>query len=467
MTNQPKETKLTTIENVEELDDLTPEGQRNAIAGLIAKAAAEGKESPASLNGLNFRDFLKRKFGDKDASKILGLLYQMGGLISFRGSFFPQEITAAKVERVELIETAKLNRKYENLEAYDASFLKHLRKTITNSYSKYPLTITPFKPSTKPNQGRDQERELNVVLSDLHLQSMIKKAETGNEYGAEQEARRLAFIAQQVANYKLDHRDHTNLNVLLLGDIIQNQLHDPRDGTPIAWQMQAAVYLLTQVVGYWASAFKQVTVYCATGNHGRNTSRHKTRASTEKWDSLETEIYYSLKCLFNNTAPNVKVVMPQTPWVDFATLGHHVYATHGDTVFSPGNPGKTVDVQRLEVQVNKANASRVSRRRRQAPYEVFVAGHVHRGLEVYLDSGTTVFINAPLCPPDGFANSIGIYNTQCGQWLWETTNEYAIGDHRLIRVGEEQDKDRKLDKIIKPFMSFGQVAEIKKFERDK
>jgi hypothetical protein len=294
---------------------------------------------------------------------------------------------------------------------------------------------------------------------------LIKKAETGNEYGATEEARRLASIGHQVANYKLDHRSSTDLNVMLLGDIIQNHLQDARDGSTMAEQFQAAVYLLIQLLGYWATAFKKVTVYCSTGNHGRNTARHQKRAVHEKWDSVETQIYYAIMTAMSPRFPNIKFVIPQTPWVEYETCGHPVFATHGDTVFNPGNPGKTVDVQKLENQVNKANEARVSKKK--APYRIFVAGHVHRALDVYLDSGTTVFTNGPLCPPDGFATSIGIYTGQCGQWLFESTKEHMIGDTRLMRVGEVDDSDESLDEIISPYTKFAQLPQIKVFGKKK
>ena len=82
---------------------------------------------------------------------------------------------------------------------------------------------------------------------------------------------------------------------------------------------------------------------------------------------------------------------------------------------------------------------------------------------VYLDSGTTVFTNAPLCPPDAFAVSIGVNSTQCGSWIWESTKAHVIGDSRLMLVGEKEDNDASLDQIIRPYKEWSQMPVVATF----
>jgi hypothetical protein len=43
---------------------------------------------------------------------------------------------------------------------------------------------------------------------------------------------------------------------------------------------------------------------------------------------------------------------------------------------------------------------------------------------------------------------------QTGQWLFESVPGYAVGDMRFIRVGERDDKDATLDKLITPWRDF-------------
>jgi hypothetical protein len=102
-------------------------------------------------------------------------------------------------------------------------------------------------------------------------------------------------------------------------------------------------------------------------------------------------------------------------------------------------------------QTNAINNARASKG--EKPYGVFCVGHLHCGTLVHLPGGTLI-INGALIPPDGYAMSIGILNSNCGQWLFESTSGHAIGDSRFMEVDVHTDADKSLDKIIKPFQDF-------------
>jgi hypothetical protein len=64
-------------------------------------------------------------------------------------------------------------------------------------------------------------------LSDIHLGSDLDTRGNPMAYRAIEEARRLEYVLRNVLDYKLDHRDHTELLLIIAGDIIEGQLgHD-------------------------------------------------------------------------------------------------------------------------------------------------------------------------------------------------------------------------------------------------
>lgn len=307
--------------------------------------------------------------------------------------------------------------------------------------------VSPYKPKAKKSKI---DRVVTLFLSDLHIGADILREETGvNEFGKVEEARRLATLVKQTIEYKIQHRNTTRLEVILNGDIIQGMLgHDPRDGAPVAEQVARAIYLLTQAIEQFSKNFGDVTVRCSTGNHGRH-SRHKQRATKQKWDSYETIIYYSLKTIFKDVK-NVKVEIPKTPYISYEIFNKKVLVTHGDSVINVGNPSSSLNIRSIETQINKINASLKD----LEEYALVLIGHVHSASISFLGNGTAVMTNACMVGADDFSVSIGSFETLKGQWLFESVPDIVLGDSRLIRLDDSVDSDSSLDKIIKPWENF-------------
>ena len=302
--------------------------------------------------------------------------------------------------------------------------------------------------SKKSSNSLSQKRALNLILSDLHLHSLLDKRELPYQYGEVEEARRLAAIIRSTIDYKTHYRDETVLHVHVLGDIIQNMLHDPRDGAPLAEQAAAAVSLLTQAIQLLSLHFLDIVVHCTSGNHGRNVARHHGRAITQKWDSIESIVYYSVKMACAELI-NVKFEIDYKPYYDCNVLGHWMFMTHGDTVINPGNPSKNIVVSNVRRQINEINATAAHGKR----YNLFACGHVHTASQTHLPGNCVFLTNGALVPPDSYAVSLGIMDSTCGMWLFETTEKYVFGDSRLIIVNSQDDLDASLDCLIKPFTS--------------
>jgi len=325
----------------------------------------------------------------------------------------------------------------------NTSFLDYIKQF---SESTFAGKIQPVKYQGK---HKDTKRILNLVLSDLHFGADLNKEETGvSNYGTIEESRRLASVVKEVMDYKIDYRDNTELEVLLLGDLIQNQLHDARDGAPVAEQCCRAIHLLTQAISQFATAFKSVRVRCSSGNHGRIMSRHKNRAVNQKWDSYETIINYAIKNALKDL-DNVEVFIEKTPYTIYKVFGHKILATHGDTVLEPGYPGSAINIKQLENKLNKINAALSDK----DEIKVAVVGHVHIASQTFLPNGSVMVTNASLIPSDEYGVSLGGLESNTGQMIFESTKEFAYGDSRFIRVSELNDEDSSLDKIIKPWRS--------------
>lgn len=331
------------------------------------------------------------------------------------------------------------NQLFIKQEVKQESLTENLERLLKNNQ----VTVKPYK-SKKRSAIK---RELNLVLSDLHFGSDIRKDETGKAtYGTVEESRRFASIIKETINYKQIHRNETSINVLLLGDILQNSLHDARDGAPLAEQSARAIYLINQGIAQLSANFPKVTVYCNTGNHGRNIGRHHGRATNQKWDSIETIIYFAVKesC---KALKNVEFVIPKTPFVSYSVFNKKIFATHGDTVLNPGYPGKAIKTGVLENQINRINASL----RDADEYSVFIVGHVHTASMTHLSNGAVMVTNGAIVPSDEYAISIGLMESCSGQYLFESVEDFPVGDSRFIKVDETQDVDASLDDIITPW----------------
>jgi hypothetical protein len=355
------------------------------------------------------------------------------------------EYLRQRSEDVEQTDRRRRNTTITTVVGREVLFLEQLKTALREVFAE--ALAKPKVLAAKP-KGKTK-RILNAIISDTHFGSNLDPREVGVKFGPVEEARRMAAICRKLAFYKRQYRDETELFLHVIGDLFQGVLHDQRDGYPLAEQVAATVRIMVQVMTFLAREFPcGVTLRCVPGNHGRNKARHLQRATFQKWDAIEMHVYTALKEV-SNFIPGVKVELGYEPKYDFPLFEEVGFATHGDTVLNVGSPNKTVDVANLTKQINAINAARISKGKK--PYRVFIVGHVHIATMIHLPGNIVVFTNGPLIPPDSFANSIGVFDGTCGQWMWEAMVDHHVGDARFINVDEATDKDASLDLIIKPF----------------
>lgn len=343
----------------------------------------------------------------------------------------------------EALESLK-NRRVSTAMAKEKVFLEDVEAVLNRVFAK-PM-VTPVGYAKKKSQ-KTVRRLLNLALSDLHFHSMLDAREVPSPFGPQEEARRLAHVVAETADYKTQYRDHTELLVHVFGDIILGELHDPREGANLTAQFAAATYYLIQAGRYLSAAFPKVLIRCVPGNHGRRKKRHPDRATSEKWDSYENMIYFAVKMGLAPLA-NVEVQIPYTPYYTYEAFNKRGFVTHGDTVLDAGFPSDSINIRQLRNQINEINAGEA------AKCDLFMVGHVHTGALVQIPSGPVFVANGALIPPDPYGISRGHFHGKNGQQLFESVENHISGDHRFINVGTEQDQDSSLDAIIKPYVGF-------------
>lgn len=402
----------------------------SAIARDIKAIAEEAEISPALLSlpkyyefGGGFKEWQMRK---------------VGGFSAIKKVFFEKELEKDRAATGEVKELRKKYLKTEKELEQREVFIEKLREAVA---SIPPVKLKPYTPSVK----KKINRVVNALLSDLHFGSDLDERETGHKWGKVEESRCFAKVVKNICNYKLQYRAETKLVVSILGDIIENDLHGASSAAPLHEQACRAIHLLSQGIARFSEAYPQVEVYFAVGNHGRDTGVHHGRATSQKWNAIESTIYYAVKTACRHLT-NVKFTQPLTPWVIYEACGHKIYNTHGDTNFAVGNPGSSVNIKSIEGSVNRLNSALKD----DEKYAVVGIGHVHLSLSTQLPNGTFVIMNGALVPPNSYAQTFGIMKSPQNQVMWETTSEFAVGDQRFINANGAE-KDKTLDEFIKPF----------------
>ena len=324
----------------------------------------------------------------------------------------------------------------------DAQEVLALRRFKQAAHDHLHDRITPTGYAVKPSRKK-RNRTVCLLLSDLHLGADLCPLDEPVPYRSTQEARRLEYVLRETMDYKPQHRERTDLLLLLNGDIVEGQLmHDFRGGLALTEQKVIFWRYFRTIVGYFAQVFPRVHVACQPGNHGRDKVRHPGRATSRKWDGHEWEMYWAL----SEMAAGLRNVTWQ---IDFRAVslvnlyGSTLGLTHGDTEIKLGDPDtKAKDNRHAFDQINATQVY-------GCKFDAWAIGHFHKPR--YQPRDPRVIYNGALVPPNGHARTSGYIGEPCGQFLWEAVEGYPVGDVRFLEVGQRQDEDEKLGTLIEPF----------------
>lgn len=409
------------------------------IVNDIEKISKEAKISPSQIT---FQQY--RKFGGRFTDHTIR--NKAGVFSSLVKDAFPET-----EKDVESIAGTKRRKQYvDSLEKQigDRNYvIERLTYNFAKSLKESPIVLKPTKIVSK---SKYNPKRINVAhLSDNHFGISVDEREVeANKYGWVTAARRLGKYAQEVAYYKHDHRNECGELVINLGgDQIAGIIHtDDHNLDLLSMQIIGATRYYIQFVDYQLQAYDKVRVVATPGNHSRIEMVQKQgRALSQKYDSYLTVILEAIRQAFRND-PRVEIHQPLTPYTAYKVFDHNFLLFHGDTHPKTGSVWRSINIQDISATLDRLNVTRTESER----IHVALAGHVHFGCYAWLDNGIHLFINPSLIGTDPFAQSNGSYNAPVGQWFFEATPDYAVGDMRLSNV-RSADDDSSFEKIIKPF----------------
>jgi len=318
-----------------------------------------------------------------------------------------------------------------------------LQDLVSAVFEQNPIILSPgkMKASRKPTK-----RTLTVLLSDLHFGVDVDPREVLHaEFNWNIAARRLAKICHQAAEYKLQHRDDTELQVILNGDIIHGVIHlSEAKLKPLTEQIYGATSILLKALDYLRNHFKKVSVLCLPGNHDRPTYRGRERAISQRWDSHSHAVFLGLKLAFRHDK-GITFDIPMAGMGTYTTPGDHlIFASHGDVEPGVGNVGKSLNVKEVTTSLLKMHAGAPFEKR----VEVALFGHWHQPSMWMLQDGTICIVNGCLIGSDPYAqNGVGFFNSMPAQVMFESVPGYPVGDHRIIQL-RDADTEAAYDAVI-------------------
>jgi hypothetical protein len=379
---------------------------------------------------------------EKEGKYSMNVIYKLGGLGLIKRTFLTDQ-DRDEGEIVDIGRLRKEQRKTRTMLGDYESLMKHI-EFVSRDIKQVKVDKTIIKLlKTKP---RTTKRVIKATWSDWHLGSNLDgEAENERSYGIVEESRAVASLVRKISQFNPEYRQETELVIEVLGDMMQGDLHDGGIAAPLHEQTNRTHYVLLKAISVLATQFKKITVWCAVGNHGRDSAVHRKRATSQKWNSYEMSIYGMLRQSLKPLT-NVHMKLDKKAYFEYKLFGHWYYGTHGDTNLSIGGVGKTLNTGKIEGQTSRINAQQQQGKR----YDVFTVGHFHQSVALRLPTGPILLVNGTITPPDGFAGTMGIVTPYQDQWLVEVTKDYAVGQMRLLDVTDSAN-DKSLDQIIAPW----------------
>lgn len=373
-------------------------------------------------------------------------LRKLGGFKAAKNIYFPieKDLVLESASKFIKVHKTKIEKKYGKDIFLKQEFLELFKELLDKNPLKVHKKIEINRPKNKKST-----RSLVAHISDTHFGCNIAKNELNalNEFNWSIAARRMGLLVEQIVTYKPQYRDQTELVIVINGDIIAGMIHDQEWGVDLlTTQFAGALSILIQAVSYCAQHFNQVRVVCTPGNHGRAMHKSSTeRATVHKWDSYENMIYVALREALKYHK-NVSFQIPESPYAIVKIQDQWYLITHGDTVINVGNPGRSLNMRSINEQVNKINAHLLPGEHK---FSGILVGHVHVPTVQLMESGTMLLINGTLSGLDAYAQSLGIFNNQPTQTIFEVVPGHAVGDVRIIRLSNA-DHNSNFEKIIQP-----------------
>ncbi len=265
--------------------------------------------------------------------------------------------------------------------------------------------IEATDPETQNKEISKEKEDLCLCLGDIHFG---RETESYNLEIAEERTETLTQKIKLLIEDYISHNVHgfENLNILLLGDLIdgelvyEQQLHDIECG--VLDQIKKAEKAIAKLLKWGSQRFSNVYVHTVWGNHGTN---EKRTAEETNWDNI---FYYILKKSLNQIN-NLFFDISKRRYNNLEIRGHRVHIRHGKDARDQS--------QTSAGQKTMANWQDLHN------YDLMCLGHYHfLGVDNY--NSKLILRNGALVTDDKLSERMGKKNRP-RQWL------FGVSDKRV------------------------------------
>lgn len=315
--------------------------------------------------------------------------------------------------------SAQLDRATERADALEAELesLRVLSDLFRADVSPPPpewLTAEPSKPG-------DHRGTLVSILSDLHLDEVVRRSETDglnvfNRRVAEQRIERYVNNLISLARNYLSGLTYDGMVLLLGGDLVSGSIHDELAQTneqPLPATIAYWTPRLVEVLRRFADEFGRVHVASVVGNHGR-----LTRKPRAKLRALDNADWLIAKLVAANLQDDQRVTFDIPDGTDALV---QVYSTtflltHGDQATGgQGIGGIWPPVKRLEARKRDRYSAR------GITFDWLVMGHWHQYVHAQ-----GMIVNGSLKGYDEYAATNNFPPERPQQAMWVVTPENGV-----------------------------------------
>lgn len=325
-----------------------------------------------------------------------------------------------------------------------------LRESLADAVKQHPAKISNLtKP--KPNWAKTSQREIVLHLSDTHFGQCVDPAEVvSGSYNWTLAARRMGYLAHEVAGFRREHRQNTTLRLVVNGDLIEGRIHnDDRGVDMMAAQIDGARQILTSVIDYLRHHFPRIEVMCQSGNHERWPFRGPGRPTAQKYDSATTVVLRGVEQIFRG-CEDVRFHLPVTPFSTWQSCGWTYFATHGDDVFQIGNPSKAIQYSSLPGKLYNIETWLRSQSQISDRVHVVMLGHYHNPLITHIPGPKPqafLTVNGCASGQTAYSQTIGVPSSSPVQTFWEATEHDPVDGFRML-VLDDADVSAAWEKIV-------------------
>lgn len=419
----------------------TIESHPQFVAILAALMRGERPHTVAQEHGLNpkslsnWKSNNKHRFGFPDAP---GGSHRIDTAVtdSITKALVAEAASAANA-LVEEEQRLRVNELELELEDYKTKFadLEELFEAlnIMNGHkSTAPVWLSPARAEGKSGT-------VCAVLSDLHLDEVVRKQEVGgvNAFNRRIAEMRLQRFFEKCVELPRDYLSNINYDgfvLMCLGDTFTGEIHEELAMTNEGHPFETALYFIDHFVAgirMLADHYGKVHVVSVPGNHDRTYKkpRYKGRVVTSMH-------YLFMKFVEREFAGDDRVTFqaPETPDAVVKIYDTTYLCTHGDQ-FKGGNGVGGIMVPLLRGHLKTQQRQQAIRQ----GYDVMVMGHWHQYLAV---PSSGLIINGSLKGYDEYAYGHGFNYEPAQQALWVTTPEHGATGFHLPVVVQDKKSER-------------------------